>query len=81
MQFNDAHALRQRGKGKGVWRPSAEVAKRHLGHWRYLAKKEGDFRIELSEQGQGWGHRVIFNRLEWSTRKTPLRHLKTLKKS
>eukprot|EP00435_Cladocopium_sp_Y103_P056481 s482_g19.t1 len=31
-----------RSKGaKGLWRPSAEVAQRHSGEWRYLAKTEG----------------------------------------
>jgi len=40
------------GKGaKGLWRPSAEVARRHVGEWCYLAKKEGEFRIQLSERG------------------------------
>lgn len=36
---------------KGLWRPSAEVAQRHTGEWRYLAKTEGEFRIQLSERG------------------------------
>ncbi|CAK9075024.1 70 kDa intermediate chain [Durusdinium trenchii] len=41
-----------KGKSKGrQWRPSAEVAQRHVGHWRFLAKAEGDFRIVLSDRG------------------------------
>lgn len=36
---------------KALWRPSKEVARRHVGTWRYLASVEGDFRIETDQRG------------------------------
>ncbi|CAJ1383167.1 unnamed protein product [Effrenium voratum] len=44
-------AAKGEGRGKGLWRPKPEVASRHVGHWRYLAKAEGEFRIQLDERG------------------------------
>ncbi|CAJ1420498.1 unnamed protein product [Effrenium voratum] len=35
----------------GIWRLLQWVASRHVGHWRYLAKAEGEFRIQLDERG------------------------------
>ncbi|CAK8996443.1 unnamed protein product [Durusdinium trenchii] len=51
-------------EGKGAGRPTAqrrdfafqEVAQRHVGHWRFLAKAEGDFRSQaLASELRRWG--------------------------